>query len=124
MNAQSKKPLSDKANQIEEISKNLAQSQKDANDKQKQIEQLQQAIDKGNKDLASLDQQKQQLADSLKQSQDSIPGKINEVRQPLEEKISDLNTQYTNAQKAIADKARQIEETIQISSCNAKWRYG
>ena len=34
LNVQSQKALSDKANQIEEISKNLTQSQKDANDKQ------------------------------------------------------------------------------------------
>src|SRR6202042_1571146 len=79
--------------------------------------QLQEAIDKGNKDIASLNQQKQQLADSLKQTEDSIPGKINEVRQPLEAKIAgnekqinDLTANYTNAQKDIADKAKQIEE--------------
>src|SRR6202042_1296856 len=79
--------------------------------------QLQEAIDKGNKDIASLNQQKQQLADSLKQTEDSIPAKINEVRQPLEAKIAgnekqinDLTANYTNAQKDIADKAKQIEE--------------
>ena len=41
--------------------------------------------------------------------QDSIPGKIKEAQQPLEEKINALNEQYANAQKDIADKAKQIE---------------
>jgi len=59
------------------------------------------------------------LADALKQTQDSIPGKINEVRKPLEDKISQLNGQYTNAQKDIADKAKQIEE---ISRNLAQWQ--
>jgi len=57
-----------------------------------------------------LNQQKEQLADSLRQTQDSIPGKIKEAKQPLEDKISQLNGEYANAQHDIADKAKQIEE--------------
>ena len=57
--------------------------------------------------MALLDQQKQQLADSLKQTQDSIPGKINEVKQPLEEKISDLNTQSSTIKRKRPSQIRQ-----------------
>jgi hypothetical protein len=104
---------------VASIGSNLTLAQEDNSNKLQEINQLQQEIDKTMYNLESMTQQKDQLAQSLKETQESLPSKISIVEQPLQEKIkrlteesqkkiSDLSNQLSSAERDISGQEKQL----------------